>query len=76
MKGYQPTEKTSSFTISVPKGGSSGDREEGKIEIIKIIDKLIDEVRRNRDVFVTVGIFEHEISISICPWEEDKESEE
>ena len=75
MKGYQPTEKISS-SISVPKGGSSGVKVEDKSEIIRIIDKLIDEVRENRDIFATVGIFEHEISISICPWEEDKESEE
>lgn len=75
MRGYQPTEKINS-SISVPKGGSSGVKEEDKSEIIRIIDKLIDEVRENRDIFATVGIFEHEISISICPWEEDKESEE
>ena len=75
MRGYQPTEKINSFTISVPKGGSSGVKED-KLEIIRIIDKLIDEVRENRDIFATVGIFEHEISISICPWEEDKEGEE
>lgn len=75
MKGYQPTEKID-LSKSVPKGGSSGIREEKKTEIIRIIDKLIDEVRENRDIFATVGIFEHEISISICPWEEDKESEE
>ena len=73
MKGYQPTEKI--ISISVPKGGSSGVKVEDKSEIIRIIDKLIDEVRENRDIFATVGIFEHEISISICPWEEDKESE-
>lgn len=74
MKGYQPTEKI--ISIPVPNGGSSGVKVEDKSEIIRIIDKLIDEVRENRDIFATVGIFEHEISISICPWEKDKESEE
>ena len=74
MESYQPTEKI--ISIPVPKGGGSGVKVEDKSEIIRIIDKLIDEVRENRDIFATVGIFEHEISISICPWEEDKESEE
>lgn len=74
MRGYQPTEKITSS--SLPKGGSSGDKGiVNKSELTEVIGKLFEEVRKDKDVFATIYIFENEISIGIYHYESEKEYE-
>ena len=51
---------------SLPKGGSSGDKETiNKSELTEVIGKFVEEMRKDKDMFATIHIFGNEVSMGI-----------